>query len=668
MPVGQTTNKVPHYLVVKEGVPKAGIKQFQDISRFVSAVSFNSDIGNFPSAQLDLVIGADVEIQDGRIKFPTAELCRNDRVLVLEVGEPEYQAFTHRDAGAWGPVMVPDGIIVMWGVVADIMSARGSNRLVLSLILESELAYLDTTLNQELLGARGAGITSGPLLTSRTTGAGTLETILSKKFITTFERTSEKLIIDQSADAFCKLGVEGDGIEDLKVDTHKNLIVQDIGKGRVKLYPWSIVRLITAHCLVESIPKSETTYENFGVVKEELITRLNRIIRLMCLIEPTAAESEETYITLTHLEYYSFIRTMIIRPLVMAPSKAPSFWQFINSIMSQLHFYFTPRVLYRSSASMKPQLGSFQMMNPYRRYVTIFNESDLVSVENRVPGYKSIIKSIGFKSRVAIPSAIVNPTVGLTRVMYQVYRPSQAADFKLHARTPGTSATIQDFGRIPDYAYHKEIEFPKWLPPTIKSIERYKTGTTTSKDDVTQSEQADVPVSHSETTEESLEGISKTLSAFVRSALMIYGRVKVTSTVELVRLRSDCLAPLRIILLDLGKQQQTTGMISSVSLKWVAGESYRVTANLSHVTDLRDPYFRPLTGDLGNTQMDNLEYYNGKHHTAILDHNLHVNQEVEEVTKEQAEAPFEPFVVPELDPFTAMQGQLPINSRVPLTL
>lgn len=317
---------------------------------------------------------------------------------------------------------------------------------------------------------------------------------------------------------------------------------------------------------------------------------------------------------------------------------------------------------------MKPQLGSFQMMNPYRRYVTIFNESDLVSVENRVPGYKSIIKSIGFKSRVAIPSAIVNPTVGLTRVMYQVYRPSQAADFKLHARTPGTSATIQDFGRIPDYAYHKEIEFPKWLPPTIKSIERYKTGTTTSKDDVTQSEQADVPVSHSETTEESLEGISKTLSAFVRSALMIYGRVKVTSTVELVRLRSDCLAPLRIILLDLGKQQQTTGMISSVSLKWVAGESYRVTANLSHVTDLRDPYFRPLTGDLGNTQMDNLEYYNGKHHTAILDHNLHVNQEVEEVTKEQAEAPFEPFVVPELDPFTAMQGQLPINSRVPLTL
>ncbi len=115
-----------------------------------------------------------------------------------------------------------------------------------------------------------------------------------------------------------------------------------------------------------------------------------------------------------------------------------------------------------------------------------------------------------------------------------------------------------------------------------------------------------------------LKRVGATLRAFTKSALMIYGRINVTSTVSFVHLWPDCLNPLKVMLLDLGDHQQTTGLVSRVTVKWVQGKSYNITVNLSHVTDLRDSYYRALAGDLGVTKSDNLV----RHYTMLEISNL----------------------------------------------
>ena len=159
-------NNVPHYIVAKE-TKIEGKRAFQDLSSYVSAVTFTTDIGNFPSTQLDLVPVPGVGMADGKLYLPLAGtdevffVTRNDRILVMEVDEENYNIFR---GGKDKARKIENGILVMWGVVADMMSGRAANRNVISVILESELAYLDTTLTQEMLGSRGAGTTCGSIL------------------------------------------------------------------------------------------------------------------------------------------------------------------------------------------------------------------------------------------------------------------------------------------------------------------------------------------------------------------------------------------------------------------------------------------------------------------------------------------------------------------------
>ncbi len=613
-------NNVPHYIIAKE-IPGEGPRAFQDLSTYVSSVTFTADMGSFPSTQLDIIPLPGVGMADGKLYLPSDDglfaVTRNDRILVMEVDEENYNYFV---ASGDKAREIKNGVVVMWGVVADMMTGKSATRNVISLVLESELAYLDTTLTQEMLGSRGAGMTCGSIIGKdikyedviadrAVSSAGVTEARIIETFVGKFELDA-KLVIDQTHGDFTKLR---HGLQDLKVGGTLKNIVEEGEKGRVRVYPWPLVRLVTAHCIAHMIPANETAAAQYGVEVEAVRERADKIIKLMCLIEAQAGEDQNTFITLSRNEYASFVRTTIIKPLVTAPSDAPSFWNLINSILNQLHFYFTPKVLYRSEMAPGKNLGSFQMMNPYRDYTAIFREGDLEFVENKVPGYKSIIKSIGFKARVDIPTFIVDPAPELTRTLYQIYYPrmdvnGNPADYLLYKNNPGLAAEIADLGRVPDYAYHKEIAFPKWLPDVIESVESLYQETITKKGQT--SEQVSAAMKKAkEAAKGDLKSVGDTVTSFIKSALMIYGRINVTSTVGFIRLWPDCFNPLKVMLLDLGERQQTTGLISRVTVKWVQGKSYNITVNLSHVTDLRDSYYRPLFGDLGITASDNLETY-----------------------------------------------------------
>ncbi len=609
------TNDVPHYIVMKQGKNKKDEVVYQDLSGFVSGLSFTSDIGNFPSTQLDLIPLPGVGLSGGvLILSESIYITRNDRILVLEVDEEGYNTFKGKNEKERE---IPNGIFVMWGIIADVMSARAADRHVVSVILESELAQLDTTLTQEVIGARG-GSTYAPILqedidTKDIFGAvnGINVTALKRLFITDF-LVGNAPSITQDATKYTSLYSETKPLDNLKLASIE--IVKPMAganSNRLEIQPWPLVRLVVIHAIKLSLPPKSMA-KNYGLSDDAytaMIEKMKNLIALMCLIEAPSSEDQNTKITLSINEYSNFITTLIINPIVKAPSSTPSIWKLINSVMNQLHFYFTPNILYNSKNST-PTLGSFRMMNPYGQYAVSFGDADLEGIENKVPGYKSIIKSIGFKSQIRIPSVVKDVASSITDTMYQVYQPSKKEDYVLADKNNNDmvgdlTKSIPEFAEAPKYAYHKDIAFPPWLPGAIISANSLYTENTTIEGQ-SPNDTAATKVRETGALKATLDGISATLVAFIKSAMMIYGRINVTSTVRMIRLWSDCLNPLRIVLLDSGGLQQTTGLISRVSVKWVQGKSYDVSMGLSHVTDLRDPFFRALSGDLGLTHYDNL--------------------------------------------------------------
>lgn len=618
------SNKAPHYIVVKADLDDSGdISKVYDLSEYISAVRFNSTIGQFPRTKLDFIPDDNVlfgsNVYDGVISVGGISIDRNDHIVIAEVDEDEYKKFLGT-GDKRGPM--PDkAIVVMWGVLSDVMTSWSGTTAAISVVIDSELSYLDTTLTYETLGSRGSGLTVSTLLppdtkydsiTKKSTTAyaeaqGILETIITRRFISRFP-VDTNFEFDESHDMWA---ITDRGLNPLPVP--KGKVVSCLGdSGRVQVNLWRLIRLVMCHCMAQCLPLTDEEAQDAGVIIDDLKSRVERIISLMFRIEAQDGEDQNSSITLSRNEYSSFLKTTVIKPMVSAPSQLTSLWSLITMTMGQLHFYFTPKVLYSSKRVGSVNLGSFKMMNPYREYTTEFSPDTIEAYQTSVPDYKSIIRSIGFKVGTSSPSFVKEVTTKIPNIMYSVYRASPD-DFVLK-----DTKLLKGLGNVPTYAYHKEINFPEWLPEAIMDIHRLHSDETFKRGE--SEETAYSTLMRGKNEGEDLDSLAETLKAFLKSALMIYGRISVTGNLSLIRLWSDCLDPLRVILVNSGKQV-TTGLISSVNVEWVQGQSYKVTAGLSNITDIRDPYFRALENDLVVTDRDNLIKYIMKPYLNLLDYN-----------------------------------------------
>jgi len=350
--------------------------------------------------------------------------------------------------------------------------------------------------------------------------------------------------------------------------------------------PWALLR----HVLLESMrysvqtpdESSKSTIEDY----EKLQAKVEDLGGLMYLIDSRDTDA----LTVPNKEFDIMLNAVIINRVANQSGNFSSLWGLISSIMKDMHIYFSPKVLFSPDgivADMK--LGSFTTMSPYREPTVKLTENWIEEFSSTVPGYDSVIKSVGFSDSKMPLDGISSDSLNISfsKPLYVVFKPTEV-DWILKSPEIVLGANSV---KEPLAASHRDIKFPVWMYSLYLyrklEIENKKEGPVPSD-----STPMDYPVD--------------TAIKYLRSSWMILSRAAVTGKVTLIHTVPDHMMPLSVVVIS-AKGQDVTGMVASIAVSWKSGVGYNKSVSLSHVTSTHDKYFRALKDSLHSQDKDVLE-------------------------------------------------------------
>ncbi len=636
----------PHLLVLKESGDK-----LKDISFAVHSVEVTASVDGLPTMKLDFIpLPGVVEIDRGSLKIENETIDRSDKIIVAEIDHDQFKAL-YPDVGSVQTSRTLDyaGIVWMCGVVSDIMSSVTATSSSISAVVESELAELDTTLANQLFGIRSTGTSAGPIFVkgvgntgATTTASSMTQDLLTREFInihnigapilvTDPPRTTEEIYAETgrvvnlyteftTVDPFgnnpppwtppAKVYTFDDDVLAMSVNPN-NIDESDASSEYVRIRPWELTRAVMVSAMRNLLPVNDTAGAERNIHVESANKLVDDIEALLRRVEADKGSD----LVIMRKEFSDLVASGIIEPVMSAPESAVSVWKLALSIMHQFHMYFTPNVI--SSSHKQAKLGEFRVMNPYRKYTAEFEKQHVVSFQSTVPGYRSIIKSVGYETDYLIPTFVKNSDPSWTDALYLTYKPTQE-DYITQTLETGVE---------PKFAVHGAVTIPPWISRASERIRRIHSKVTVSAgggkvEDRDNTNALLVGQASSTSEADDFKKLAKSLMIYLRSAWQIFGRASVVSELSLVHTWPDMIRPLDVVVVNTGEgphddRQVVTGMVSSVRISWTAGTSYDTVIGLSHVTNLYDNYFRALRGTSSDEGVDNLDLYLKNHQPEI---------------------------------------------------
>ena len=551
-----------------------------DISRYISSLTFDARVDAFPTSKIDLVSGPGKASfsESGDLVLGTTTVNRADVIHLYEIDDTEHKA-------AMSGKEVTPHTILLRGVVTDVMYSIVNGSESVSVVVESHLIGLDTSLVQEVLNTRSVAVEDpvvvspqGPATEPAVVDGINLNPIVSTDMHGEASTTLEGVLRKDYFHGLDGAPLVADGVP----------IVYEKTVGSSKYYvirPWYLIRDILNSALqlsVDTLASRNPAVENN---KKGVQKKIEHIKTLMSTIVDDGLE-----VYMTSMEYESWIKTYVIPLMVSQSNRSVSIWGLITKLLLDFHIHFSPNVLFSPEVVGVSGNGSFALMNPYNFSGLTLNSSLVTSFKSKVPSYKHINTTVGFDFASLTSGMLAGYKLSteVSESMHYPFRPTDTTDWVIGKGTVEYASDV--------HGAHKLIRFPGWVDDSIVTKNRRDQG----RDAI-----ADLEI------DTKMDDAFNLAGQYLRTAWMIAGRAMVTAATRLVYTLPDLMRPMSVIRvsLDGGDSgvhcvQDVTGMVSSVAVTWDMTGSYGVSFGLTHVTPVYDKYFRAIKGGLGPTPRD----------------------------------------------------------------
>jgi len=527
-----------------------------DLGPAVTAINFAAQAGQLPAAKLDLVYGEYLDASDamsvdiGKVK--PLQLRRNDLIAITETTDAE---------------PTPTRRVLFVGKIADFGIGTSATTHTASLTLQSMLSSLESNTTLDLISSR--------------VGLGLKDVLLFDKFHTLQDRVMEAyppLIKDSER-------VVNQGISSLFDDTLLATTISGVD-GRCMVRPFALVRDILLYCIIKNTDAFMAANRALLTLAEQsdIMSRVTEIDNRLFSIK-----DDQVFVEMgTVLEYPAFVN-YVISSCLRFSADSPSIWDLVMSICNSFYVQFVPNLStdIKDIADYYP--GSVQPMSAYTAAVAELREANIEYVNGGVVDHNLLVRGVSHIFRPSVLPFTAVESAFEDAMRLKLFIPLEK-EWLL-----GASGRRSIKYRLPETGKIMSVPVPPWFESALISSKQDSDGRAVA---------GKLPNTDTSTTESVKKALPSSVLNYMASAWMYHGRLACRASVGLMMFYSG-IEPGDVIKFD-ARGSKFTAVLKSISLSWVQGRAYTVTAELTHVTQLNDPYYRALNIGLHVPTKDNI--------------------------------------------------------------